>query len=76
MVALFLDDNKTNADGDGKKIGKINMFVLTNNNLARASCCFVISLPLLHHCNMKLSYFMSLLYGVGEHNRQIVASVF
>ena len=52
------------------------MFVLTNNNLARASCCFVISLLLLHHCNMKLSYFMSLLYGVGEHNRQIVASVF
>ena len=40
MVALFLDDNKTNDDGDGKENGKI-MFILTNNNFARASRYFV-----------------------------------
>ena len=44
MVALFLDDNKTNDDGDGKKNSKI-YDVYTNkqqlNNFARASRCFV-----------------------------------
>ena len=39
MVALFLDDNKTNDDGDGRENGK-NMFVLTNNNFARESRYF------------------------------------
>ena len=39
MVALFLDDNKTN--GDGKENGKNKMFILTINNFARASRCFV-----------------------------------
>ena len=34
MVALFLNDNKTNDNGDGKENGKKNkMFELTNNNL-------------------------------------------
>ena len=32
MVALFLDDNKTNDDGDGEENGKNNKFILTNNN--------------------------------------------
>ena len=41
MVALFLDENKTNNDGDGKENGKKNMFILTNNNFARASHYFV-----------------------------------
>ena len=41
MVALFLDDNKTKDDGDAKENGKNNMFVLTNNNFARASRYFV-----------------------------------
>ena len=41
MVALFLDDNKTNDDGDGKDMGKKIMFLLTNNNFARASRYFV-----------------------------------
>ena len=36
MVALFLDDNKTNDDSDGKENGKKNVFILTNNNFARA----------------------------------------
>ena len=41
MVALFLDDNKTKDDGDAKENGKNNMFILTNNNFARASRYFV-----------------------------------
>ena len=40
MVALFLDDNRTNDDGDGKENGK-KMFILTKNNFARASRYFV-----------------------------------
>ena len=36
MVALFLDDNKTNDHGDGKDNGKNDLFILTNNNFARA----------------------------------------
>ena len=40
MVALFLDDNKTKDDDDAKENGK-NMFILTNNNFARASRYFV-----------------------------------
>ena len=39
-VALFLGDNKTNDDGDGKENGK-KMFILTNNNFARESHNFV-----------------------------------
>ena len=40
MVALFLDDNRTNddGDGDGKENGKNNMFLFI----------FYISLPSLH----------------------------
>ena len=41
MVALFLDDNKTNDVGDGKENGKNKMFILTNNNFARESRYFV-----------------------------------
>ena len=45
-----------------------NIFILTNN--------FARALPSLHHYNMKLRYFTSPLYGVGEHNKKIVASFF
>ena len=41
MVVLFLDDNKTNDDGDGMENGKNNMILLTNINFARVSCYFV-----------------------------------
>ena len=41
MVALFLDDNKTNDDGDGKENGKKYMFMVASNNFARASRYFV-----------------------------------
>ena len=39
MVALFLDDNKTN--GDGKENGKNSMFLTTNTNFTYASLYFV-----------------------------------
>ena len=52
MVALFLDDNKTNDDGDGKESGKNNIFILKNNNFARASRylahSFAVVAPLRH----------------------------
>ena len=41
MVVLFLDDNKTNDDGDGMENGKNNMFLLTHINFARVSRYFV-----------------------------------
>ena len=43
MAALFLDDNKTNDEGDGKEIGK-KCYVYINKqqlNFVRASCYFV-----------------------------------
>ena len=67
MVALFLDDNKTN---DG---GKNNMFILTNKPFTRAHAILYISLPSFHHYDMKLTNFTTPLYGVGEHNTKIVA---
>ena len=73
MVALFLDDNKTNDGGDGKNI----CFILTNNNFARASRYFAhffaVVVPL-RHC--KLPNFTSPLYGVGEQNKKVVAFLF
>ena len=41
MIALFLGDNKTNNNGNGKEKGKKYMFILTNNNFALASRHFV-----------------------------------
>ena len=75
MIALFLDNNKTNDDGDDKEDDKI-MFMLTNNNFARAHAILYISLPSLHHYDMKLPNFTSPLYGVGEHNTKIVPFIF
>ena len=77
MVALFLDDNKTDDEGDGKENGKNNMFILTLTTTLRVHHAILyISLPLLHHYDMKLPNFMSLLYGVGEHNTKSVAFFF
>ena len=53
---------------------KNNMFILTNNNFARASRYFVhffVALAPLRH--WKLPNFTSPLYGVGEHNTKVVA---
>ena len=41
MAALFLGDNKTNDNSEGKENGKKYMFILTNNNFALASRYFV-----------------------------------
>ena len=79
MVALFLDDNKTNDDddGDGKKNGrKIRCLYLQTTTLHVNHAIFYISLPSLHHYVMKLPNFTSLLYGVGEHNTKIVTFFF
>ena len=77
MVALFLDDNKTNGDGDSNENGKKYMFILTNNNFARESRYFVhffaIVAPLRH---WKLPNFTSLLYGIGEQNTKVVSVLF
>ena len=45
------------------------MFILTNDNFARASR-FV---HFVHMYDLKLTNFTSPLYGVGEHNTKIVA---
>jgi len=67
MVALFLDDNKTNDDGDGKENGKKYMFILTNNTFARASRYFVhffaVVAPLRH-------------WKLPEQNTKVVAFLF
>ena len=77
MVALFLDDNKTNDDGDGKENGK-KWYVDINKQtiLHVLHAILYISLPSLHHYDMKLPNFTSPLYGVGEHNTKIVAFFF
>ena len=75
MVALFLDDNKTNDDGDDKgRTAKYNMFVLTNNNFARASRYFVHFFAAVALYNMKHPNFTSSLYGVGGHTTKIVVT--
>ena len=73
MVALFLDDNKTNDDGDGKKKRqKSNRVLLTTKNFHLHRSTLYISLPSMHHCDMELPNFIPTLYGVGEHNRKVV----
>ena len=77
MVALFLDDNKTNDEGNSEEISKNDMFILTNNYFARESRYFVHFFAIAaHHCDIKLPNFTSPLYGVGEHNTKIVAFFF
>ena len=78
MVALFLDDNKTNDDDDDKKNGKKKKNVyINNNNFSRVLCHFLhFLLPSLHYYDMKLPNFTSPLYGVGEHNTKCVAFFF
>ena len=74
MVALFLDDNKTNDDGDGKERQKSKRFLLVDKttNLHVHHAILYISLPSLHPCDMKLPNFTRLLYGVGENNTKVV----
>ena len=75
MLALFLDDNKTNDDLDGKENGKKYMFILTNNNFVRTSRYFVhffvVVAPLRHETSRNFT-----LYGVGEQNKKNFSFLF
>ena len=77
MVALFLDDNKTNDDGNGKENSKkIKCLYKQTTPLHVNHPILYSSLPSLHHYDTKLPNFTSPLYGVGEHNTKIVAFFF
>ena len=52
------------------------MFISTINNFARAHAILYISLPSLHHYDMKLPNFTSPLYGVDGNNTKTVALFF
>ena len=70
MVALFLGAKPTATAG---RTAINNMITLTNNNFAHLHRAILyISLPSLHHYDMKLPNFTSPLYGVGEHSTKIV----
>ena len=65
MAALFLDENKTHDDGDNKENGK-----KSNRHVHHA--ILYISLPSLHHCDIKLPNFTRSLYGLSEQNIDVV----
>ena len=72
----FWMTTKPTTTATARRTAKSNMFILTNNNFARASRYFVDFLPLLHHYDMKLPNFTSPLYGVDERNTKIVHFIF
>ena len=73
MVALFVDDNKTNDDGDGRRTAKNQpVFIYKTTNLHVHHAILYISLPSLYSCDIKLLNFTCLLFGVGEHNVKVV----
>ena len=73
----FWMTTKPETTATARKTAKNNMFVLANNNFARAvHVILYISLPSMHHYDMKRPNFTSLLYGVDQHNTKIVAFLF
>ena len=77
MVALFLDDNKTNDDGDGRRTAKkYKVFIDKTTTLLVHHAILYISLSLLHPGDVKLPNFTRSLYGVGEHNTKVVFFLF
>ena len=73
MVALFLDDNKTFDDGDGRRTAtKQKVFIDKTTNLLVHHAILYIFFPSLHPCDVKLPNLTRLLYGVGEHNTKVV----
>ena len=70
MAALFLDKNKTHDDGDNKENGKKVIGLHVHHAI------LYISLPSLHHCDIKLPNFTRSLYGLGEHNTDCTDVVF
>ena len=75
MVALFLDDNKTNDDGDGTA-KKVKGFYDKTANLNVHQAILHIFLPSMSPCDRKIPNFTCLLYGVGEHNTKVVFFLF
>ena len=79
MVELFVDDNKTNDDGDrtqGER-QKSKTFLLTKQQICTCITLFLYtSLPSLHPCDMKFPNFTRFLYGVGKHNTKVVFFLF
>jgi len=61
-----------------RRTAKNNMFILTNNNFARASRYFVPLFAVVAPLQHETSYFQftSPLYAVGEHSTEIVAFFF
>ena len=53
-----------------------NVYINKKTTLHGNHAILYISWPSLHHYNMKLPIFMSLLYGVCEHNTKIVTFFF
>ena len=73
MVALFLDENKTHDDDDKENGKKSNRFLLTKQHIC--SCITLFCTFLCRRCtpcDMKLPNFTRSLYGVGEHNTDVV----
>ena len=58
----------TKPTATARRTAKNNMFILTNNNLRVHHAILHISLPSLHHYDMRRPNFTSPLYGVGERN--------
>ena len=66
MVALFLDDNKTNDDGDGRRTAKkVKGFYWQNNKFARASRYFVHFFAVVAPLRHETSQFHTLALGSG-----------
>ena len=77
MVALFLDDNKTKDDGDGRRTTKKEkVFIDKTANFHVHHAILYISFPSLNRCDMKLHNFTRSLYGVGKHYTKVVSFLF
>jgi len=60
-----------------RRTAKNNMFILTKTTILHVHHAILyISFPSLYHYEMELPIFTSPLYGVGEHNTEIVAFFF
>ena len=77
MVALILDENKTNDEGDRRRTAKkYKVFINKTTNLYVNYAILYIFMPSSHPCDMKLPNFTSSLYGAGEHNTKVVFFLF
>ena len=75
VTSRYHGSTKPTTTATARRTAKNNMFILTNNNFARASRYFVHFFSFIAHYHLKLPNFASPL-GVGEHNTKIVAFFF